>query len=149
MKIDIYTDHAAPFPTCCYPREPPSTQLTFEFKQFRITGYLSPPSSTACHWSKEFQVTVGLASPSISAYSMQQVDVLAHILETLHAIIRWMGIGTSEYVFLYGAGWTWRLMVHSVRASVNLTHKCSIVTIFCAVSTQGLLLARLRLPTRF
>ncbi|CAN0172584.1 unnamed protein product, partial [Laminaria digitata] len=30
-------------------------KLTFDFKQFRITGYLSPPSSTACHWSKEFQ----------------------------------------------------------------------------------------------
>ncbi|CAB1105355.1 unnamed protein product [Ectocarpus sp. CCAP 1310/34] len=29
--------------------------LAFNFKQFRITGYLSPPSSTACHWSKEFQ----------------------------------------------------------------------------------------------
>lgn len=33
-------------------------QLVFNFKQFRITGYLSPPSSTACHWSKEFQVTM-------------------------------------------------------------------------------------------
>lgn len=35
-------------------------QLTFDFMQFRLTGYLSPPSSSACHWSKEFQVTVNI-----------------------------------------------------------------------------------------
>lgn len=42
------------------PRNRPAMQLSFEFKQFRITGYLSPPSSTACHWSKEFQVIPSL-----------------------------------------------------------------------------------------
>lgn len=39
-------------------------QLTFNFKQFRLTGYISPPSSSACHWSKEFQVMLGFASLS-------------------------------------------------------------------------------------
>ncbi|CAM9514075.1 unnamed protein product, partial [Ectocarpus sp. 13 AM-2016] len=45
-------------------------KLAFNFKQFRITGYLSPPSSTACHWSKEFQLVY------VNCKSVRRLDFL-------------------------------------------------------------------------
>lgn len=61
-------------------------QLTFKFKKFRLTGYISPPSSSACHWSKEFQVQEDFASLSGQYVGMDQF--FGHTLKSLLGIGR-------------------------------------------------------------
>ncbi|CAM9954672.1 unnamed protein product, partial [Discosporangium mesarthrocarpum] len=54
-------------------------KLSFDFKQFHITGYLSPPSSSACHWSKEFQVVY------INRRWVRRVDFLQKLINSAFA----------------------------------------------------------------
>eukprot|EP00752_Nemacystus_decipiens_P004406 g4025.t1 len=54
-------------------------KLTFNFKQFRLTGYISPPSSSACHWSKEFQFVY------VNSKSVRRLEFLQKVINSAFA----------------------------------------------------------------
>eukprot|EP00903_Cladosiphon_okamuranus_P019248 g17698.t1 len=55
------------------------SKLTFNFKQFRLTGYISPPSSSACHWSKEFQFVY------VNCKSVRRLEFLQKVINSAFA----------------------------------------------------------------